>query len=240
MQDNSRQNSNQPLVQIRGLSKVYERGKQKLEVLHHIDLDIARGDFFALMGPSGSGKTTLLNVLAGLDRPTTGRAWVAGQEVTAMSRDDQLRLRREQVSIVFQSFALLPMLSVAENIGLPMRLSRVDPRGRERRVEALLGLVGLAGSGRKRPYELSGGEQQRVGVARALASDARLLLADEPTGQLDSQTGRQIMSLIRDIVRERGLTAIAATHDRGIVDMADRVLTIANGRLEPAVQARIP
>ncbi|MGI9007309.1 MAG: ABC transporter ATP-binding protein, partial [Streptosporangiaceae bacterium] len=154
------------IVRAEDLTRTFGRGQAAVRALRGVSFEVAPGEMVALCGRSGSGKTTLLNVLAGLDRPTTGRAWVAGQEVTAMSRDDQLRLRREQVSIVFQSFALLPMLSVAENIGLPMRLSRVDPRGRERRVEALLGLVGLAGSGRKRPYELSGGEQQRVGVAR--------------------------------------------------------------------------
>ncbi len=228
------------IVRAEELTRTFGRGQAAVQALRGVSFEVEPGEMVALCGRSGSGKTTLLNILAGLDRPTSGQAWVAGQDVTAMSRDDQLRLRREQVSIVFQSFALLPMLSVAENVGLPMRLSRADPGGRERRVETLLGLVGLAGSGRKRPYELSGGEQQRVGIARALASDAPLLLADEPTGQLDSQTGRQIMSLIRGIVREHGLTAIAATHDRGIVDMADRVLTIANGRIEPAVQARMP
>ena len=219
------------MVRAEDLTKTFGRGQSAVRALRGVSLEVAPGELVALCGRSGSGKTTLLNILAGLDRPTSGRAWVAGLEVTAMSRDDQLRLRREEVSIVFQSFALLPMLSVAENVGLPMRLSRVDSGARERRVEALLGLVGLAGSGRKRPYELSGGEQQRVGIARALASDAKLLLADEPTGQLDSQTARQIMSLIRAIVREQGLTAIAATHDRAIVDMADRVLTIANGQV---------
>jgi putative ABC transport system ATP-binding protein len=222
------------IVRAEELTKRFGRGPSAVRALRGVSFDVTPGELVALCGRSGSGKTTLLNILAGLDRPTSGRAWVAGREVTAMSRDEQLRLRREQVSIVFQSFALLPMLSIAENVGLPMRLSRADSADRERRVEALLRLVGLAGSGGKRPYELSGGEQQRVGIARALASDAKLLLADEPTGQLDSQTARQIMNLIRVIVHDHGLTAIAATHDRSIVDISDRVLTIANGRIEPA------
>ncbi|HEX9065258.1 MAG TPA: ABC transporter ATP-binding protein [Streptosporangiaceae bacterium] len=222
------------IVRAEELTRTFGRGQAAVRALRGVSFEVRPGELVALSGRSGSGKTTLLNILAGLDRPTSGRAWVGGQEVTGMSRDEQLRLRREQVSIVFQSFALLPMLSVAENIGLPMRLAKADPAGRERRVEALLGLVGLPGTGRKRPHELSGGEQQRVGIARALASDARLLLADEPTGQLDSQTARQIMNLIRGIVHGHGLTAIAATHDRGLVDVADRVLTITNGRIGPA------
>ncbi|HWF79292.1 MAG TPA: ATP-binding cassette domain-containing protein [Streptosporangiaceae bacterium] len=138
------------------------------------------------------------------------------------------------VALVFQSFALLPMLSAAENVGVPMRLSKLDSATRERRVTALLELVGLAGFGKKRPHELSGGEQQRVGIARALANNAELLLADEPTGQLDSQTARQIMALIRSIVHDEGITAIATTHDRALMDLADRVLIMENGQIHPA------
>jgi putative ABC transport system ATP-binding protein len=202
-----------------------------VQALRGVSFEVEPGELVAICGRSGSGKTTLLNILAGLDRPTSGRAWVAGQEVTAMTRDEQLALRREHVSLVFQSFALLPMLSAAENIGVPMRLSRTASAVRERRVGALLSLVGLEGSGHKRPHEMSGGEQQRVGIARALANNGELLLADEPTGQLDSQTARQIMGLIRSIVHAEGLTAIAATHDRALIDAADRVLIIQNGQI---------
>jgi putative ABC transport system ATP-binding protein len=202
-----------------------------VQALRGVSFEVEPGELVAVCGRSGSGKTTLLNILAGLDRPTSGRAWVAGHEVTAMTRDEQLRLRREHVSLVFQSFALLPMLSAAENIGVPMRLSRTESAVRERRVSALLSLVGLEGSGHKRPHEMSGGEQQRVGLARALANNGELLLADEPTGQLDSQTARQIMGLIRSIVHAEGLTAIAATHDRALIDVADRVLIIQNGQI---------
>jgi putative ABC transport system ATP-binding protein len=213
------------------VAPVLALGPAAVHALRGISFDVKPGELVAVCGRSGSGKTTLLNILSGLDRPTSGRAWVAGQDVTAMSRDEQLKLRREQVALVFQSFALLPMLSAAENIGVPMRLSRVDPAAREQRVSALLSLVGLEGSGRKRPHELSGGEQQRVGIARALANSGQLLLADEPTGQLDSQTARQIMGLIRSIVHAEGLTAIATTHDRGLMDIADRVLMIQNGQI---------
>ncbi len=221
-----------PVVRAESLTRTFGRGSAAVHALRGISFEVQPGELVALCGRSGSGKTTLLNIIAGLDRPTSGRAWVAGQEVTAMTRDEQLRLRRERVALVFQSFALLPMLSAAENIGVPMRLSRVDSAAREQRVSALLSLVGLEGSGRKRPHELSGGEQQRVGIARALANNGDLLLADEPTGQLDSQTGRQIMGLIRSIVHAEGLTAIATTHDRGLMDIADRVIIIQNGQVQ--------
>jgi len=219
------------VVRAEEVSKTFGRGSAAVHALRGVSFEVQPGELVAICGRSGSGKTTLLNILSGLDRATSGRAWVAGQEVTAMSRDEQLKLRREQVALVFQSFALLPMLSAAENIGVPMRLTRVDSASRERRVSALLSLVGLEGSGRKRPHELSGGEQQRIGIARALANNGQLLLADEPTGQLDSQTARQIMGLIRSIVHAEGLTAIATTHDRGLMDIADRVLIIQNGQI---------
>jgi putative ABC transport system ATP-binding protein len=218
-------------VRAEGLTRSFGRGDAVVHALRGVSFGVRRGELVVICGRSGSGKTTLLNILAGLDRPTSGRAWVAGQEVTAMSRDQRLRLRREQVALVFQSFALLPVLSAAENIGVPMRLSRQDPAARERRVGALLDLVGLAGSGRKRPHELSGGEQQRVGIARGLANHAELLLADEPTGQLDSHTARQIMELIRGVVHGEGMTAIVTTHDRALMDIADRVLVISNGMI---------
>jgi putative ABC transport system ATP-binding protein len=218
-------------VRTESLVRTFGHGAAANQALRGVTMTVRRGELVAICGRSGSGKTTLLNLLAGLDQPTSGRAWVAGLEVTAMTRDEQLRLRREHVSLVFQSFALLPMLSAAENVGVPMRLSRLDSATRERRVTALLELVGLAGFGRKRPHELSGGEQQRVGIARALANNAALLLADEPTGQLDSQTARQIMGLIRSIAHAEGITAVVTTHDRALMDIADRVLVIQNGQI---------
>ncbi len=220
------------IVRTESLTRTFGHGSSAVHALRGVTMTVRRGELIAVCGRSGSGKTTLLNLLSGLDQPTSGRAWVTGLEVTAMNRDEQLRLRREHVALVFQSFALLPMLSAAENIGVPMRLSKMDPATRERRVTALLELVGLPGYGRKRPHELSGGEQQRVGIARALANNAELLLADEPTGQLDSQTARQIMALIRSIVHDEGITAIATTHDRALMDLADRVLVMDNGQIQ--------
>jgi putative ABC transport system ATP-binding protein len=222
------------VVRTEELARTFGHGPAAVHALRGVSITVRRGELIAICGRSGSGKTTFLNLLSGLDQPTSGRAWVDGLEVTAMNRDEQLRLRREHVALVFQSFALLPMLSAAENVGVPMRLSRLDSATREKRVIALLELVGLAGFGKKRPHELSGGEQQRVGIARALANNAPLLLADEPTGQLDSQTARQIMSLIRAIVHSEGITAIATTHDRALMDLADRVLTMDNGQIQPA------
>lgn len=218
-------------VRTEDLTRTFGQGSSAVHALRGVSVTVRRGELIAICGRSGSGKTTLLNLLAGLDRPTSGRAWVSGLEVTAMSRDEQLRLRRDHVSLVFQSFALLPMLSAAENIGVPMRLAKMNSATREQRVTALLELVGLPGYNKKRPHEMSGGEQQRVGLARALANNAGLLLADEPTGQLDSQTARQIMGLIRSIVHGEGITAIATTHDRALMDLADRVLTIENGQI---------
>jgi putative ABC transport system ATP-binding protein len=219
------------VVRTESLSRTFGHGSSAVHALRGVSMTVRKGELIAVCGRSGSGKTTLLNLLSGLDQPTSGKAWVAGLEVTAMSRDAQLRLRREHVALVFQSFALLPMLSAAENVGVPMRLSRMDSGTREKRVTALLELVGLPGYGRKRPHELSGGEQQRVGIARALANNAELLLADEPTGQLDSQTARQIMGLIRSVVHDEGVTAIATTHDRALMDLADRVLVMDNGQI---------
>ena len=222
----------EPAVRTEELTRTFGHGPSAVHALRGVSVTVRRGELIAICGRSGSGKTTLLNLLSGLDRPTSGRAWVADQEVSAMSRDEQLRLRRDHVALVFQSFALLPMLSAAENIGVPMRLSKMNSATREKRVTALLELVGLPGFNKKRPHEMSGGEQQRVGLARALANNAEVLLADEPTGQLDSQTARQIMILIRSIVHGEGITAIATTHDRALMDLADRVLTIENGQIQ--------
>jgi putative ABC transport system ATP-binding protein len=185
-----------------------------------------------IFGPRHSGKTTLLSILGGLDRPSSGRVEVAGRDVTAMTADGRAALLRDTVAFIFQAFGLIPILSAAENVGLPMRLARTDPAVREQRSRALLGLVGLDGRAGLRPYELSGGEQQRVAIARALANSPELLLADEPTGQLDSDTAGQIMRLLRSIVHAEGVTAIVATHDPVLIALADRVLTLKDGELQ--------
>ena len=219
------------LVQARGLRRVFGAGPTAVEALRGIDLDIARGEFVAVRGRSGSGKTTLLNLLGALDRPTAG--WVAldGVRLDELDDDATVRLRRGTVAYIFQSFGLLPILSAAENVGVPFRLVGTDPDEREREVDRLLGLVGMGARAGHRPAELSGGEQQRVAIARALASRPRLLLADEPTGQLDSVNGRAIMELIHATVRSEGVTAVVATHDPGLIGLSDRVVELRDGRL---------
>jgi putative ABC transport system ATP-binding protein len=220
------------IARVESVTRTFSSGRSAVHALTDVSFTVSRGELVALRGRSGSGKTTLLNIIAGLERPTSGRVEVAGQDVTAMDEDAVARLLREDVSFIFQDFGLLPVLSAAENVGIPMRLARLDPATRERRALALLELVGLGGHAGQRPYELSGGEQQRVAIARALANDPQLLLADEPTGQLDSDSARQIMQLLRGIVHDEGVTAIVATHDAALMELADRVLSLSDGVLQ--------
>jgi putative ABC transport system ATP-binding protein len=220
------------IARTESVTRTFGSGRTEVRALRGVSLSVSQGELVALRGRSGSGKTTLLSLIGGLDRPTSGRVEVAGEDVTAMDADGRARLLRDTVAFIFQAFGLIPILSAAENVGLPMRLARTVPAERERRAAALLDLVGLGGRAGLRPYELSGGEQQRVAIARALANDPRLLLADEPTGQLDSDTGGQIMRLLRSIVHAEGITAIVATHDPVLIGLADRVLNLKDGMLE--------
>ncbi|GAA3511576.1 putative ABC transport system ATP-binding protein [Streptosporangium album] len=216
------------------LVRIYKTEGVEVVALQGLDLLIDAGELVAIRGRSGSGKTTLLNLVGGLDRPDAGRVAVAGQDVTALAEDGLLALRRDVIGFVFQSFGLIPVLSAAENVGVPMRLARTPVAEREERTRMLLSLVGLADHVNQRPYELSGGQRQRVAIARSLANRPRLLIADEPTGQLDSQTGHQIMQLIRALVRSEGVTALVATHDPGLITLADRVLELRDGALSVA------
>lgn len=222
-----------PLVVARDVTRTFGRGRGAVHALRGISLTVAPGQLAVLCGRSGSGKTTLLNIVGGLDRPDSGTVHVVGMEVTGLGERERNRLRRSTVAFVFQSFGLIPILSAAENVGLPLRMSGTPPRVREERVRLMLSIVGLTGHARQRPNELSGGQQQRVAIARALAGNPQLLLADEPTGQLDSETGRQIMRLLRTVVRSEGVTALVATHDPAIVEIADSVLLIDDGRIVP-------
>ncbi|WP_283134796.1 ABC transporter ATP-binding protein [Rhizohabitans arisaemae] len=217
------------LVVVEGLHKTYVSGPTRVTALRDVTFHARAGELIAIQGRSGSGKTTLLNMVGGLDSPDSGRVVVAGQDVTALPEEGLLRLRREVIGFVFQSFGLVPVLSAAENVGVPMRLRKTPTAEREDRVRLLLTLVGLEKHLNQRPYELSGGQQQRVALARALANTPRLLIADEPTGQLDSQTARQIMELIRALVDSEGVTALVATHDPSLITLADRVLEIRDG-----------
>jgi putative ABC transport system ATP-binding protein len=219
------------VVEAVGLTRDYPSGEGVVHALRGVDLAVGRGQLLAVRGRSGSGKTTLLNLLGGLDRPTSGRVVVDGREISSMTEDQLVGIRRHTIAFIFQSFGLVPILTAAENVEVPLRLVRAERGDRDRRVEELLEIVGLHERARHRPHELSGGEQQRVAIARALANRPRLLLADEPTGQLDSETGHRIMLVLRSVVRAEGITAIVATHDPMMIDVADRVVELRDGHL---------
>ncbi|MFD5610125.1 ABC transporter ATP-binding protein [Kitasatospora sp. NPDC127060] len=227
-----------PMVEVTGLRRSFGTGERTVHALRGIDFSIERGELAALKGRSGSGKTTLLNLVGGLDAPTGGSIRLDGIDLGGLDEDGRLALRRERIGFVFQSFGLIPMLTAAENVGVPMRLRKVPPAEREERAHTLLALVGLADHAGQRPGELSGGQQQRVAIARALANEPGLIIADEPTGQLDSETGRSIMELLRAVVRSEGVTVLVATHDPTLMGLADRVIELHDGRIvEEAEQA---
>ncbi|POX59735.1 ABC transporter [Streptomyces sp. Ru62] len=219
------------MVRVEGVHKSYGVGAAAVHALRGVSFEVPRGELVALKGRSGSGKTTLLNIVGGLDTPDQGRVEVEGRDLARLGESELLRLRRDRVGFVFQSFGLIPILSAAENVGVPLRLRRADPREREKRVELLLSLVGLAGHAAQRPGELSGGQQQRVAIARALANRPALLIADEPTGQLDAETGHAVMELLRAVVHSEQVTALVATHDATLLDLADRVLELRDGEI---------
>jgi putative ABC transport system ATP-binding protein len=220
-----------PLLQAIDVVRDYPSGDTVIHALRNVSLAADPGELVAVRGRSGSGKTTFLNILGGLDQPTSGRVIIDGHEVSSMSEDELVDVRRRSVAFIFQSFGLVPILSAAENVEIPLRLVKAESRGRDARVRELLELVGLGDRAKHRPHELSGGEQQRVAIARALANRPRILLADEPTGQLDSETGHVIMMLLRDVVRTEGVTAIVATHDPVMLDVADRIVELRDGEL---------
>ena len=220
-----------PVVLVENLTRSYASSAGEVHAVRDVSFEIPRGQLVALVGRSGSGKTTLLNCLGGLDTPTSGRIMINGTDVSASSEKQRTELRRDELAFVFQTFGLVPMLSAAENVGLPLRLRKTAPAEREERVAHLLDLVGLSAHSRQRPSELSGGQQQRVAIARALANSPRLLIADEPTGQLDAETGATIMALIQSVVKSEGMTAIISTHDMSLQAIADRTLRLADGVL---------
>jgi putative ABC transport system ATP-binding protein len=219
------------LVEIRGLSKVYQRGKERIEVLHQIDLEIEKGDFLALMGPSGSGKTTLLNLIGGLDTPTEGTLTVAGQRIDNLGESALAKWRAAHVGFVFQFYNLLPMLSARKNVELPLLLTRLNGAQRKRNATIALELVGLSDRAAHKPSELSGGQQQRVSIARAIVSDPTLLVCDEPTGDLDRQSAEDILTLLQQLNRDHGKTIIMVTHDPKAAEHATHVLHLDKGTL---------
>ncbi|MEU4922216.1 ABC transporter ATP-binding protein [Streptomyces parvus] len=219
------------MVTVQDLHRSYGSGAAAVHALRGVSFEIPRGELVALKGRSGSGKTTLLNLVGGLDTPDSGRITVDGTELAGLGEKGLLELRRDRVGFIFQSFGLIPILTAAENVGVPLRLRRADPAERDERVALLLSLVGLADHAEQRPGELSGGQQQRVAIARALANRPALLIADEPTGQLDAETGLAVMELLRAVVRSENVTALVATHDPQLLGLADRVLELSDGHI---------
>lgn len=223
--------SEQAVLRCEALTRTYGSGATEVKALVDAELAIEPGELVILRGPSGSGKTTLLNLLGGLDAPTSGHVWLGEREVSGASERDLVDMRRREIGYIFQTFALLSALSAAENVELPMRMIGMPVAERRERVAELLAVVGLAEHAEQRPNELSGGQQQRLGIARALANSPRLIIADEPTGQLDSLNAEAMMSLIASLVHERGVSAIVSTHDPRMAAHADRILEIHDGHL---------
>lgn len=219
------------IVRTQNLSKRYEEGGQSRAILNHVNLEIAEGEFFVLLGKSGSGKSTLLNLMSGIDAPSEGRIFIGDTELTALNEQRQTLFRRDHIGIVFQFFNLIPTLTVLENITLPRELGGQARQSAEAQALALLERVGLAGRANDFPDKLSGGEQQRVAIARALAHEPLIVLADEPTGNLDEETGEKVLALLLELTREAGKTLIMATHNPEVVPFADRVARIHEGKL---------
>jgi putative ABC transport system ATP-binding protein len=219
-------------LRAESVTRVFETRGEAVHAVQDVSLEVRPGELLVVTGPSGAGKTTLLNLLGGLDRPTSGRVLLGDDELSALGEDALAAVRRDRLGYVFQSFGLIPVLSAAENVEVPLRLQRMPAAERNARVAESLELVGLAGHAAQRPYELSGGQQQRVGIARALAARPQLLLADEPTGQLDSGTAATVMDLIGELVHARGVAAVVTTHDAALVRRADRVLELHDGRVK--------
>ncbi len=227
-----------PAVETRDLKKVYQLGKVRVPALRGVTAKFFSGEMTVIMGPSGSGKTTLLNLIGTFDRPTGGKIYIDGQDLTAMGERELTRLRREKIGFVFQFYNLIPVLTAFENVELPMLISGKPKEERRKRTEELLGLVGLSHRAHHRPDELSGGEQQRVAIARALANRPSIVLADEPTGDLDTKTGREVVGALRKAAKEEGVAVIAVTHDPIVAERADRVLRIRDGKIVKEVRNR--
>ncbi len=223
--------ANATLIQVRNASRSFKLGSEDVYAVRNVNLEIHRNRFITLVGRSGSGKTTLLNMLAGLDHPTEGEVLFEDRDLASFSEKQMIHLRRNRIGVVFQSFALLPLLSAYENVELPLRIAGLSGRERSRRTDEVLEMVGLTRRAKHRPFELSGGEQQRISIARAVAIQPDIILADEPTGELDSTNASNIFGLFRQMSHDRGMTIVATTHDRTLLDMADEIYEISDGVL---------
>jgi putative ABC transport system ATP-binding protein len=223
--------SNNSVIETKNLTRVYRLGDQEVHALRGVNLSIDAGQFVALKGRSGSGKTTLLNCIGGLDKPTEGTIQIFGEEIAGWSENKLTAWRRQQVGFIFQSLGLLPALSAYENVELILRMNHVKPKERRETALECLELVGLTKWVDHRPYELSGGQQQRVAIARALANRPKLIIADEPTGDLDTKTGREVLTLFRKIIHEQNITMLMATHDSLVVDYVDQTMNLQDGQI---------
>ena len=221
----------EPIVQIRELTKLYAQGEIQVTALDHITLDIAAGEFLALMGPSGSGKSTLLHIIAGVDRPTSGVCLVQGVDVTKLNETQLADWRNQNVGFIFQTFNLIPVLTAAENVELPLLLTQLDRRQRRLQVETALEVVGLGDRAKHLPRQLSGGQEQRVAIARALVTDPKLIVADEPTGNLDSHSAQEVLTALQSLRRDAGKTIIMVTHDPKAAAFGTRQIHLEKGEL---------
>lgn len=226
----SQTNTNQVTIRTENLHKIYETGGADVHAVNDVSLAIHRQHLTAIVGRSGAGKTTLLNLLSGLDTPTRGKIFIDGQDLHALPEDQRIALRRERIGFIFQSFGLLPLLSARENVGVPLRMLNMPAQERDERVDEALGWVGLSKRMSHRPYELSGGEQQRVAIARALAARPSIILADEPTGQLDTHTGQRVLTTMRDLAQRLNITLVIVTHDPQVMKAADVVHEMRDGK----------
>lgn len=228
------QDQSQPIIKANQVFRSFGSGDNEVVAVGGVDLEVKPGEFLAITGRSGSGKTTLLNVLGGLDRPTRGEVTFQGQDLSRLPESQLTELRRHKISFVFQSFGLLLILSAYENVELPLRINGVGRSERQNRVREALDMVGLSSRAHHRPYELSGGEQQRIAIARTLVVEPEMILADEPTGELDAVTGMNIITLLKNVAKEQGIAVIVATHDLVLAGMADRVMNMVDGEIQVA------
>lgn len=221
----------EPVIQVKNLYKIFRIGNTKVRALNGVDMTIYKGEFCAIVGTSGSGKSTMLNMLAGLEKPTKGEVVIGGEHLEKMSENQLVRFRREKVGFIFQSFNLLGTMNAIENVALPLTFQGMDKKRRNKKAEEMLDLVGLTSHKKHKPNQMSGGQQQRVGVARALVVEPEIIFADEPTGNLDSNTSVEVMNLMKKVVREKNQTLVMVTHDNYLAGFADVILRIRDGKI---------